>query len=152
MIAKSIKWPAKEAPLKATMLRCSINTVMTLRRRRALSSSISMPFEGSRRSRYQPVARRGDVGKQFNGSRRQDMNGLRIRLAPAAAYGRIAEECYARASMRGIDCGCETCFFGNKAGDCKASNPRNNVVKELIGVAGRLLPFEHHIGPLWLKT
>jgi hypothetical protein len=97
------------------------------------------------------MARGGDVGKQFNGSRRQYMNGLRIRLVPAAAYGCIAEKCNVMASMRGIDCGRKTRLF-RKTGDCKASEPRNNILKELIAVAGRLLPFEHHVGSPWFEA
>src|SRR5260370_18616667 len=71
---------------------------------------------------------------------------------PATANRRIAQKRNVVDSMRGIDCGCETRLFGHQAGDCKASDLRNDIGKKLIGVAGRLRAFEHHIGTFRLET
>jgi hypothetical protein len=97
------------------------------------------------------VTRLDSIGKQFDSFRRQDMDIFGIRVVPTAAYGRIAKKRHVMASMRRIDCGCKTRLF-RKPGDCEASNSRNDVVKELIGVAGRLRAFEHHIGSFRFKA
>src|SRR5216683_3299632 len=119
------------------MLRCCSNTEMTLRRLRALTSSMSVSLGGSRGSRDQPVTRGDGVGKQFDGFRGYNVDRPGIRVM---------------ASMRRIDRGCETCLFGDQAGDCEASDLRNDVVKEPIGIAGGLRAFEHHIGTFRLET
>jgi hypothetical protein len=74
-----------------------------------------------------------------------------IRIVPSPAHSGITQEYDAMASMRGIDCGRKTGLFC-KTGDDELSDPRNNILEQLIGVAGRLRAFEHHIGPLWLET
>src|SRR5665647_3267948 len=152
MMARSIRWPAKEAPRETTMLRCSTKTWTTLRSRRSLSSSIAMPSGTVRRSRHQPVARGHGIGEQLDGFRRQCVDGLGIRIVPAAAHGGIAQEGNIMASMRGIDRGCQTCLFGDQSGDREVSNPRNHILEEPVGVAGRLRPFEYHIGSLRLEA
>jgi len=91
-------------------------------------------------------SRVGDgVGKQFDGFRRYNVDRPGIGVMPATAHGRIAEECNVMASMRRIDRGCETCLFGDQARDREAPDPRNDIVKKLIGVAGRLRSLEHHV-------
>ena len=138
---------------ETTMWRCSISTGITLRRRRALTSSISMPFESSLRRRNQPVA---GVAR-----RRQTIPSLswsgRGPPAPSASgrprlAGCIAQKCDVMTAMRRIDRGRQTSLFGDEAGDRKASDLRNDVLEKLVGVAGRLLPLEHHIGPLRLEA
>jgi len=97
------------------------------------------------------VTRLDSIGKQFDSFRCQDMDVFGIRVVPTAAYGRIAKKRNVMASMRRIDCGCKTRFF-RKTGDSEAPDPRNDILKELIGVAGRLRAFEHHIGAFRFKA
>lgn len=75
---------------------------------------------------------------------------LGIHTVPSPAHGGIAQEYDAMASMGGIDCRGKTCLFCKTCD--KPSDPRNNIPEQLIGVAGRLRAFEHHIGPHWLET
>jgi hypothetical protein len=113
---------------------------------------MSVSLGGSRRRRNQPVTRGDGIGKQFDGFRGYNVDRPGISVMAAAARGRIAQKCDVMASMRRIDRGCETCLFGDKAGDCEASDLRNDIVKELIGIAGGLRALEHHIGTFRLET
>src|SRR6266700_3723800 len=93
---------------------------MTLRRRWALNSSISVTLGGSLRSCDQPVPRGANVGKQLHGLRGYAMRGPRIHAEPSATDGRIAQEGDVVTAMRRVDRGCKTGLLGNQARDRKA--------------------------------
>src|SRR5258708_4871856 len=113
---------------------------MTLRRRWALNSSMPLSFETSRRRGDQPVPRSRDVGEQFHGLCREGLEGLGVGVAPGAADGRIAQNGDVVAAMRRVDRGCRDRLIGDQPATPKTAGSRNDVVKQLIGVAGRLLP------------
>src|SRR6266568_3835978 len=132
MIARSTRWPAKEIPLAIRILRCSTSTGITLRKRRALNSSIAMAFERSLRGRHQPLAGGGDVGKEFDGFGSQHVHRGGIGMMPAAARGRIAQERDAMAAMRGVDRGRQASLLCDEAGNGETSDLRNDVGEKLV--------------------